>query len=71
VNLPIAGSNHVIHGIAVSPDHSELAVALQSYQGAPGRLDSRGEILVYSLTDGSARTWTAPADVPALPFSAD
>jgi hypothetical protein len=71
VNLPLAGSNHVIDSTAVSPDGSELAVGLQSYQGAPGHLDSRGEIVLYSLTGGPTRTWTAPGDVPALPFSLD
>jgi hypothetical protein len=71
VNLPLAGSNHVIDSTAVSPDGSELAVGLQSYRGAPGQLNSRGEIVVYSLTGGPTRTWTAPGDVPALPFSLD
>lgn len=71
VNRALGGSNHVIDSTAVSPDGSELAVGLQSYRGAPGQLNSRGEIVVYSLTGGPTRTWTAPGDVPALPFSLD
>ena len=70
VNLPLAGSNHVIDSTAVSPDGRELAVALQRTR-SPGNLDSRGEIVVHSLTGGPTRTWTAPGDVPALPFSLD
>ncbi|MGH3404895.1 MAG: hypothetical protein ACRDRJ_20665 [Streptosporangiaceae bacterium] len=70
VNLP-ADSNEVIDSTAVSPDGSQLAVGLQSYKGTPSGLNSRGEIVVYSLTGGPTRTWTAPGDVPALPFSLD
>ena len=70
MNLPLAGSNHVIDSTAVSPDGRKLAVALQRTR-SPGNLDSRGEIVVYSLTGGPTRTWTAPGDVPALPFSLD
>jgi hypothetical protein len=70
VNLP-AASNEVIDSTAVSPDGSQLAVGLQSYKGTPSGLNSRGEIVVYSLTGGPTRTWTAPGDVPALPFSLD
>lgn len=71
VTLALGGAIHVIDSTAVSPDGSELAVGLQSYRGAPGQLNSRGEIVVYSLTGGPTRTWTAPGDVPALPFSLD
>jgi hypothetical protein len=69
-SLALGGANHVIDSTAVSPDGKELAVGLQNYR-APGQLNSRGEIIVYSLTGGTARTWTAPRDVPALPFSLD
>jgi hypothetical protein len=69
-DLKLAGPNPVVDGIAVSPDGSELAVGVHS-SGSAGKLDVRGEIVVRSLTGGPTRTWTAPGDVPALPFSLD
>ncbi len=67
VNLLPAGSPDVVDGMAVSPDKSKLAVALQVYK--PGSyVDPRGEILVYSLTGGPTQTWTAP-DVVAAPWN--
>lgn len=66
VNVQPVGPDDVLDSIAVSPDGSELAVALQISHGA-STLDMRGEIVLYSLTGGSKRTWTAPGDVPAIP----
>jgi hypothetical protein len=68
VNLLPAGSNDTVDGIAVSPDGRELAVALQIYNSASNGLTSRGEVRLYSLTGGPTRTWTAPGDVPAMPW---
>ncbi len=68
-NLLPAGSSDVVDGIAVSPDGSQLAVALQLYNSASNGLTSRGEIALYSLTGGATRNWTAPGDVPAMPWS--
>ena len=58
----------MVDGIAVSPDGRELAVALQIYNSASNGLTSRGEVRLYSLTGGPTRTWTAPGDVPAMPW---
>jgi hypothetical protein len=70
VNLLPAGSNDVVDGIAVSPDGTSLAVGLQLYKSAAGNsLDSHGEIALYSLTGGPTRTWTAPGDATASPWS--
>jgi hypothetical protein len=68
VNLLPAGSNDVVDGIAVSPDGSQLAVGLQLYDRPDGGLSSHGEIALYSLTGGPTQTWTAPGDVPAMPW---
>jgi hypothetical protein len=58
-------SPNVVDGIAVSPDSTKLAVAMQVNQNA-AVLNPRGEIIVYSLTGGATQTWTAPGD-RALP----
>jgi hypothetical protein len=59
------GSNDVVDGIAVSPDGTKLAVALQLGQKDSGRvLNPHMEMLVYPLNGGGAtQTWTAPNDV--------
>ncbi len=70
VNLLPARSNDVVDGMAVSPDGASLAVALQLYKGAAcSRLNSHGGIALYSLTGGPTRSWTAPGDAPASPWS--
>jgi hypothetical protein len=69
VNLLPARSNDVVDGMAISPDGSELAVALQIYNNAGNGLTGRGEVVLYSLTGGPTRTWTAPGDVPAMPWN--
>jgi len=66
VLLP-AGSPDVVDGIAVSPDGTKLAVALQVNQN-PNVLNPRGEIVVYSLAGGATQTWTAPGD-KAVPWN--
>lgn len=58
-------SPDVVDGIAVSPDGTKLAVALQVNANTHA-LSPRGEIVVYSLTGGVTRTWTAPADKAVL-----
>ena len=61
IDLTAPKSHNVVDGIAVSPDGTKLAVALQI--PAKGNvLHPRGEILVYSLTGGATQTWTAPHD---------
>jgi hypothetical protein len=65
VLLP-AGSPDVVDGIAVSPDGTMLAVALQVNDN-PQTLNPRGEIIVYSLHGGATQTWTAPGD-KAVPW---
>jgi hypothetical protein len=60
------GSPDVVDGIAVSPDGTKLAVALQVNQN-PNVLNPRGEIVVYSLNGGATQTWTAPQD-KAVPW---
>jgi hypothetical protein len=69
VNLLPAGTNDMVDGIAVAPGGSELAVALQTGSTDTNKLTMRGEMAVYSLTGGPTRTWTAPADAPALPVN--
>lgn len=58
-------SYDVVDGIAVSPDGSKLAVALQLGQKDSNRvLNSHMEMLVYPMAGGGAtQTWTAPSDV--------
>jgi hypothetical protein len=68
MNLLPARSNDVVEGIAVAPGGSKLAVALDIGPADPNSFNTRGEIALYSLTGGRTRTWTAPADVRALPF---
>jgi len=68
VNVQPLGRDDVFDSMAVSPDGSELAVALQISNSASSKLDMRGEIVLYSLTGGRARTWTAPGDLPAIPL---
>jgi hypothetical protein len=65
INLTTPGSQNVVDGIALSPDGTRLAVALQ-IPAKGNALDPRGEILVYSLAGGPTQTWTAPGD-PGLP----
>ena len=60
------GSPDVVDGIAVSPDGTKLAVALQVNQH-PNVVNPRGEIVVYSLAGGPTQTWTAPGD-KAVPW---
>jgi hypothetical protein len=61
------GSPDVVDGIAVSPDGTKLAVALQVNQN-PDVVNPRGEIVVYSLAGGPTQTWTAPGD-KAVPWN--
>ena len=68
INLLPAGSNDVVDGIAVAPGGGNLAVALDIHPGDPNSLSTRGEIVLYSLTGGPTRSWTASADIRALPF---
>jgi hypothetical protein len=65
VNVQPVGRDVVVDSIAVSPDGSELAV-LHISDSASSNLDMRGEIVLYSLTGGPTRIWTAPGDRPAL-----
>jgi hypothetical protein len=65
VLLP-ARSLDVVDGIAVSPDGTKLAVALQVNLN-PNVVDPRGEIVVYSLAGGATQAWTAPGD-KAVPW---
>lgn len=67
VNVQPVGPDDVVDSIAISPDGSELAVALQISDSASSNLDMRGEIVLYSLSGGPTRIWTAPGDRPALP----
>lgn len=58
------GSNDVIDGIAVSPDGTRLAVALQLDNKQSAKvLNMHMEMVVYSLTGGATQTWTAPGDI--------
>jgi hypothetical protein len=58
------GSDDVVDGIAVSPDGTRLAVALQLADALSATmLNPRMEMLVYSLTGGATQTWTAPDDL--------
>jgi hypothetical protein len=66
LNLLPAGSSDVMDGIAVAPGGKQLAVALTG-NADTSSLVMHGELAVYSLTGGRTRTWTAPADVPAVP----
>jgi len=52
---------NVVDGIAVSPDGTKLAVALQINQNG-NALNPRGEIVEYSLPGGATQTWAAPGD---------
>jgi RNA polymerase sigma-70 factor, ECF subfamily len=54
-------SPDVVDGIAVSPDGTKLAVALQVNQN-PNVVNPSGEIVVYSLAGGATQTWIAPGD---------
>jgi hypothetical protein len=67
VNVQPLGSGDVLTGMAVSPGSSELALALETSNSRSSSLNFRGEIVLYSLTGGPSRTWTAPGDQPALP----
>jgi hypothetical protein len=60
------GRDDVLTSMAVSPDGGELALALEISDSYTD-LSMRGEIVLYSLTGGPTRTWTAPRDQPALP----
>lgn len=59
--------DEALTGMAVSPDGTELALAVETSNSLSGNLTTRGEIVLYSLTGGPTRTWTAPGDRPALP----
>lgn len=68
INLPRPESHQVlIDGLALSPDGSKLAVALQNVQGN-GLRSLTGAIRVYRLAGGAPQAWAAPGD-PGLPFS--
>lgn len=67
IRLLPPGSHDVLDGLAVSPDGTSLAVAMQVYQRA-GSLTPQGEIRVYPLTGGPAQMWSAPG-VVAAPWS--
>ncbi len=69
VNVQPLGRDDVLDSMAVSPDGSELAVALQISNSASSNLDMGGKIVLYSLTGGPTRTWTAPGDRPAIPLN--
>jgi hypothetical protein len=61
--LPIAtmSAQTAVSGIALSPDASQLAVAIRG--SGPGQVrDAR--ILVYSVATGASRTWTWPGGGP-------
>lgn len=60
-------SPDVVDGIAISPDGTKLAIALQINQN-PNVVNPRGEIVVYSLAGGPTQTWTAPGD-KAVPWN--
>jgi hypothetical protein len=69
ITLLPANSPDVVDGIAVSPDGTKLAVALQINQNNSNVLKPHGEIVLYSMkTDTAGRTWTAPGD-PGLPWN--
>jgi hypothetical protein len=53
-----APARHV-EGIALSPDGSRVAIALDSLHKQGSHYVLSSEISVYSLADGSVRTWTA------------
>jgi hypothetical protein len=63
---PMSDRTAVLTGMALSPDGSELALAVET--SAQSNLRGRGQIAVYSLTGGPARTWTAPGDQGASPM---
>jgi hypothetical protein len=67
IDLTTPTSQNVVDGIAVSPDGTKLAVALQIPVKGKA-LDPRGQIVVYSLTGGATQRWTAPAD-SGLPWN--
>jgi hypothetical protein len=67
VNVQPLTRDDALTGMAVSPDGTELALALETSDSLSARLTMRGEIVLYSLTGGPTRTWTAPGDQPALP----
>jgi len=61
IDLTVPKSRNVVDGIAVSPDGTRLAVALQ-IPAKGNALRPRGQIVVYSLASGATQTWTAPRD---------
>jgi hypothetical protein len=66
ITLTTPYSRNVVDGIAVSPDGTRLAVALQVVRNGNVR-KPHSEIVVYSLAGGAMRAWTAPREV-ALAF---
>ena len=64
---PMSDRTTVVTGMALSPDGSELALAVQTNAQSSLR-GGRGQIALYSLTGGPARTWTAPRDQGAFPM---
>ncbi len=71
VNLP-AGPREPVEGLAVSPDGTELAVALLITSRVTGTFSLHGEIALYPLTGGGpTRTWTVPGDARAMATSPD
>jgi hypothetical protein len=65
ITLTTPRSRNVVDGIAVSPDGTRLAVALQVIRNG-GLQKPHGEIIVYSLAGGAIRAWrawTAPQEV--------
>lgn len=68
INLPRPASHKVlVDGLALSPDGSKLAVALQDVLGK-GVRDVAGRMSVYRLAGGAPQTWAAAGD-PGLPFN--
>jgi hypothetical protein len=68
INLPSPASHQVVvDGLALSPDGSKLAVALQDVRGK-GVGNLTGTMRVYRLAGGAPQAWAAPGD-PGLPFS--
>jgi hypothetical protein len=62
LTLQPAGTQNIVDGIAISPDGTKLAVALQII--THGDIQKpHSAIIVYPMAGGAAQTWTAPHDV--------
>jgi hypothetical protein len=64
----MAPARHV-EGIALSPDGSRVAIALGSVHKDGSHYVLSSEISVYSLADGSVRTWTAAVGLIGMFFA--